>query len=88
MNTKVWLHGLAAAFIGGGASGFTSGLASMGVDPEHFNIQTGLSHVAKLVAATFLLSGTLMAFAYLKQSPLPDWDGVTERREKVKRASN
>ena len=88
MTFKVWLHGLVAAFIGGGASGFTSGLASMGIDPEHFNIQTGLSHVAKLVGVTFLLSGTLMAFAYLKQSPLPDLDGVTERRRDVQRATN
>lgn len=69
-----WLYGLVSGFIGGGASAVTSGLTAIGIDPEHFNLGSsphGLRHVGALIGATFLVSGGISAFAYLKQSPLP-----------------
>jgi len=71
MNWEVWLYGLSAAFIGGGAGSVTSGLASMGIDPQHFNLGSGLHDTVALMGAVFMVNGLLSACLYLKQSPLP-----------------
>jgi hypothetical protein len=73
-NWEAWLYGLAAAFIGGGAGSVTSGLASMGIDPEHFNLQSGLSHTFALMGAAFLVNGLISSCLYLRQSPIPGTD--------------
>lgn len=70
-----WLYGIASAFIGGGASAITSGLTSMGIDPEHYNLNSGLKHVLVLAGANFVVGGTITMMAYLKQSPLPQVNG-------------
>jgi len=66
-----WLYGVVAAFIGGGSSAITSGLAAIGIDPDHFNLNNGLRHTATLAGTVFVVSGGISAFAFLKQSPLP-----------------
>jgi len=71
MNWKAWIHGLGAAFIGGGASGLVAAQAAAGISPNDFNYSTGLGKMAKLALSVFVVSGALSAFAYLKQSPLP-----------------
>ena len=73
-STKIWLHRLIAAFIGGGASAVTSGLTSMGFAPEKFNLANtqGILHLLGLMAANFLVSGILSVMFYLRQAPLPD----------------
>lgn len=78
-NTRKWLKGLGAAFIGGGASAVTSGLTSMGVAPDRFNMTdwAGVSRLLVLIAANFLISGILSMFFFLRQSPLPA-DGDTQ----------
>lgn len=65
-DPKVWLHGLIAAFIGGGASAG----AAAGVDPDSFNLVDweGFLNILKL----FAVSGLFSVFAYLKKSPLPE----------------
>ena len=73
-HCQVWLRGLAAAFIGGGSGSVTTGLTSMGVDPEHFNLGPGLRHTMELMAVVFLMNGIMSVFLYLKQSPLPPVD--------------
>lgn len=75
--TRVWLHRLFAAFIGGGASAVVSGLTSMGFAPEKFNLSngSGIAHLLGLMAANFIVSGFLSIMFYLKQSPLPPEDG-------------
>lgn len=70
-NWEAWLYGLTAAFVGGGAGSMTSGLASMGIDPEHFNLGNGLTHTLALMGAAFMVNGLLSACLYLRQSPLP-----------------
>lgn len=67
-SPKVWLHGLASAFIGGGASAITAdqGLIlaqRMGLDVVTLNLTE--------VGVVFLSSGMVSAAMYLKQSPLP-----------------
>ena len=73
-STRVWLHGLAAAFIGGGASAVTAVAAAMGVAPDTFNFSSGFGKMAKLTGLVFLMAGAMAAFGYLKQSPLPPLD--------------
>lgn len=78
-KTKLWLYQIAAAFIGGGASAVTAGLSAIGIDPQTFNLSTGLGKTFMLIGVVFLVSGTVSVMLYLKQHPLPDWDG-NERR--------
>jgi hypothetical protein len=68
---SIWLRGLIAAFVGGGSGSVTTGLASMGIDPEHFNLNSGLHHILDLMAAVFLINGLVSACLFLKQSPIP-----------------
>lgn len=77
LSWQLWLRGLVAAFVGGGSGSVTSGLTSMGIDPEHFNLGTGLRHTFALMGAVFLVNGTLSVFLYLKQSPLPTLESAT-----------
>lgn len=67
-SPRAWLHGLGAAFIGGGASAIAAdqGLVlaqRMGVDVPMLNL--------KALAIVFLSSGIINAALYLKASPLP-----------------
>ena len=61
-----WFKGLIAAAIGGAANSITV----MIVDPQTFNIQTGL----KSVGAVALIAAIVAVATYLKQSPLPGVD--------------
>jgi len=77
---KLWLHGLIAAFIGGGAGAVSAGFASAMVAPGQFNLGGGLLGLLKLMGVTFIVSGAIAVAAYLKQSPVPDdWDGKDRR---------
>jgi len=77
-NCEIWLRGLVAAFVGGGSGSVTTGLTSMGIDPEHFNLGSGLKHTMALMAVVFVLNVMLSVFLYLKQSPLPPMKSVDE----------
>lgn len=70
-TTKHWLHGLAAAFIGGGSSAVSAGFSAVMMDPTKFNLSTGMLDTLKMMLVTFFISGAITAFAYLKQSPIP-----------------
>jgi uncharacterized membrane protein HdeD (DUF308 family) len=74
LNWGQWLYGLISGFIGGGAGAVSAGFAGILTDPEHFNPANGLRHLFHLMGITFLVSGTITAIAYLKQSPLPPPD--------------
>lgn len=73
-KTRIWLHRLVAAFIGGGASAIVSGLTSMGLAPDKFNLSdlSGMSRLLGLIAANFITSGILSVAFYLRQAPLPE----------------
>ena len=62
-SVKVWLHGLAGAFIGGAAAAL-SGAISM---PNTFNFtKAGMLNMVRIGVG----AGFASAFLYLKQSPL------------------
>lgn len=78
-NVKVWLYSVGAAFIGGGAAALTGSGGVMYLDPEHFNLSAGLFKTLELAAALFLIGGLGHVIAFLKDKPLPDWDGAPRR---------
>lgn len=75
-----------AAFIGGGAAAVTSGLTSMGIAPEKFNLQnaSGLWHLLLMVFANFIVNGILSAMFFLRQAPLPEMDISSVETESIK----
>lgn len=75
---KVWLAGLAIGAITGFAGGAATGLATIGIDPEHFNLGMGLGHVAKIAVASGGIHAAIGIFLYLKQSPLPGVKGLIQ----------
>jgi hypothetical protein len=68
---EIWLKGIAAAGIAGGANGVITGFAAVGIDPSHFNLQSGLHSTLAIAGVSALMSGIIGIAAYLKQSPLP-----------------
>jgi len=72
-NTKIWLHGLGAALIGGGATSVVSAFGASMIDSAKFNLQSahGVASTFGLMGITFLCGGILNTMFYLKQSPLP-----------------
>ena len=73
-NVNIWLHGLIAALVSGGASAVTAGITISAIDPAHFNFGHDIFITLKLMSALFITSGLLGAFGYLKQSPVPPPD--------------
>ena len=68
---ELWLEGVVAAAISGGAGGVLTGLAAVGIDPQHFNLQTGMSATLRIAAAAALINAVIGVAAYLQKSPLP-----------------
>ncbi len=70
-NLEVWLKGLVAAGIAGGANGIVTGFAAIGIDPNHFNLQAGLHDTFAIGGVSAAISAILGVALYLRQSPLP-----------------
>jgi ABC-type phosphate transport system substrate-binding protein len=70
-RAEVWGKGIAAAAIAGASNGMITGLAAAGIDPGHFNLQSGLRATLAVAGASAVMSAALAVAAYLKQSPLP-----------------
>jgi hypothetical protein len=67
-----WLYGLFAALIGGGAAAVTAAFSAIVLTPGQYGISgDGAWNSLKLMGLTFIISGFIAAFAFLKQSPLP-----------------
>jgi hypothetical protein len=69
---ELWLKGIVAAAISGGAGGVLTGLAAVGIDPQHFNLQTGMGATLRIAAAAALINAIIGVAAYLQKSPLPN----------------
>jgi hypothetical protein len=69
--TRVWLHGLGAAFIGASASS----VGAILVAPDRFNLTT-MSGLRNVILSSGL-SGLSAAALYLKSSPLPPLETKT-----------
>jgi hypothetical protein len=87
--TGIWVRGLAAAFISGGASGVTGGITASVIDPNTFNLTTQLTHTLTLIGVTFIVSGILGTCAYLTHSPLgrEKWTDDKRNAEAMKAAA-
>ncbi|HYL82788.1 MAG TPA: hypothetical protein VE263_01020 [Candidatus Angelobacter sp.] len=72
---EIWLKGIVAAAISGGAGGVLTGFAAVGIDPQHFNLQGGMGATLRIAAAAALINAVIGVAAYLQKSPLPQ-DGV------------
>lgn len=90
-NFRAWLLGIAAAGIAGGANGVITGFAAVGIDPEHFNLRSGLHSTLTIAGISALMSSIIGVAAYLKQSPLPNEDlnapvasGAADRETRVR----
>jgi hypothetical protein len=77
---ELWLKGVAAAAISGGSGGVLTGLAAVGIDPQHFNLQTGMGATLHIGVAAALINAVIGVAAYLQKSPLPDsnWNNKSQ----------
>jgi hypothetical protein len=71
MDMRVWIKGIIAAAVSGGANGIVTGFAAIGIDPNHFNLQAGISHTLTIGGASAAISAVLGVALYLRQSPIP-----------------
>jgi hypothetical protein len=63
---------MVAAAISGAAGGVLTGLAAVGIDPQHFNLQTGTGATLRIAVAAALINAIIGVAAYLQKSPLPN----------------
>lgn len=70
-QVELWLKGAIAAAISGAAGGVLTGFAAVGIDPHHFNFQTGMGATFRIAAAAALINAVIGVAAYLQKSPLP-----------------
>ena len=82
-QVSIWLHGLAGAFISGGASAVTGGITTAMIAPNQFNLDKQIWHLLGLMGSMFLVNGLLGAFFYLKQSPVPPPDAEEKTNAQV-----
>jgi len=79
---ETWAKGVIAAAIAGSANGIITGFAAVGIDPSHFNLQSGMHATLGIATVSATMSGIIGVAAYLKQSPLPpDGCDESERRD-------
>lgn len=60
-----------AAAVSGGSGGVLTGLAAVGIDPQHFNLQAGIGATFRIAAAAAFINAVIGVAAYLQKSPLP-----------------
>jgi len=73
-RVQIWLRGIVAAAITGAAGGVLTGLAAVGIDPQHFNLKAGMAATLRIAAAAALINAVIGVAAYLQKSPLPSGD--------------
>src|SRR5271155_1921712 len=81
-KVEIWLKGVFAAGISGAAGGMMTGLAAVGIDPTHFNLQAGLGSTARIGTAAAFINAVIGVAAYLQKSPLPEAESREERRDR------
>ena len=69
---EMWVKGILAAAISGGAGGILTGLAAVGIDPQHFNLQAGMGATMRIGGAAAAINSIIGVAAYLQKSPLPE----------------
>ncbi len=69
---RIWLKGILAAWVSGAAGGIMTGLAAVGIDPQHFNLSAGIGATLRIGVAAGLINAVIGVAAYLQKSPLPE----------------
>jgi hypothetical protein len=69
---QMWLRGVVAAAVSGAAGGILTGIAAVGIDPQHFNLQAGIGATLRIAAAAAVINAVIGVAAYLQKSPLPE----------------
>ena len=69
---ELWIKGIFAAAISGGAGGVLTGFAAVGIDPQHFNLQAGIGSTMRIGLAAAIINAVIGVAAYLQKSPLPE----------------
>lgn len=75
---EIWIRGIFAAGVSGGANGVVTGFAAIGVDPNHFNFADGFHHTLAIGGVSAAISSILGVALYLRQSPLPPPDAAPQ----------
>jgi len=70
-RVEIWIKGVVAAAISGAAGGILTGFAAVGIDPQHFNLQSGMRETLRMGAAAALINSIIGVAAYLQKSPMP-----------------
>lgn len=78
-NVLLWIHGFAAAIIGGGAGAVSATIGVMTVDSKDWNMTDWphAKHMLFLMCIVFFVQAAIAAFAWLSKSPLPPLDSDT-----------
>lgn len=71
---EIWIRGILAAGVSGGANGVVTGFAAIGIDPNHFNLADGFHHTLAIGGVSAAISSILGVALYLRQSPRPPQD--------------
>jgi hypothetical protein len=69
---ELWLKGIVAAAVSGGSGGILTGFAAVGIDPQHFNLQSGAGATLHIAIAAAAINSVIGVAAYLQKSPLPE----------------
>ena len=67
-----WLIGIFRSFISGGSAAMVSGLTSIGIAPDKFNLTNSVGNTLKLMGVMFLFQGGYRMFEFLQLHGAPD----------------
>lgn len=85
LNWEVWLYGLFAALVGGGASAVVTMVGVNVIDPKDWNFSDHPAHMLELMFFCFIFNGIITVAGYLKNSPLPQVE-TTEQTTNIQPA--
>jgi hypothetical protein len=69
---STWLLGIFRSFISGGSAAMVSGLTSIGIAPDKFNLSNSVGNTLKLMGVMFLFQGGYRMFEFLQLHGAPD----------------
>lgn len=69
---ETWLVGIWRSIIQGGSSGVVAGPIAIGIDPQHFNLSTGLGHTIEMIGGVFIGAAIIAMFTFLQTHGTPD----------------
>ena len=71
LSWGLWIYGLVAGLIGGGAGGVVTAISGAVALPQQVNLQAGFHSFLILFYISFAMHGLVSVAFYLQKSPLP-----------------